>query len=163
MAKKRAVAVPPKLDPILTSESDGYGPVGSDNGADTLHRYQEWRKRHRKRETFLARFLRGWGLRDEGWDELDEARVAEQMEQDRFQRKVGDDVVIAFAFAQLIVEGDVAPADRQRALWAIARQEMPCVLESRGWSEPKLRLEALAKMRKALLAASLCRQSSGRA
>jgi uncharacterized protein YfeS len=143
------------LDPILTSEIDGYGPVGSDNGADTLHHYQKWRKRRRKRETFLPRLLRGWGLRNEGWEEMDEARIRQQMEQDRFQRKVGDDVVIAFAFAQLIVDGDVAAADRQRALWAIARQGMPCILESRGWAEPELRLLALAKMREALLSASL--------
>jgi uncharacterized protein YfeS len=148
--------MPLKLDPILTSEIDGYGPVGSDNGADTLHRYRDWRKRRCKRETFLPRMLRGWGLRDEGWDDVDEERVRAQLEADRFQRLTGDDVVIAFAFAQLIVDGDVAPADRQRALLAIERQGLPCVLESRRWSEPQARRKALAKMRKALVAAPEC-------
>jgi uncharacterized protein YfeS len=142
-----------ELDPILTSGIDGYGPVGSDNGADVLRRYQGWRKQGWERHTFLPQLLRAWGLRDEGWDELDEGRVRQQMEQDRFQRKVGDDVVIAFAFAQLIVDGDVIPADRARALVAIERQGLPCMMALRGWSEPPVRLRALALMRQALLEA----------
>jgi uncharacterized protein YfeS len=130
--------------------------VGSDNGADTLRHYRDWRRRRRKRGTFLPRMLRGWELRDEGWDDLDEARVRAQLAADRFQRLTGDDVIIAFAFAQLIC-GDIVPADRERALVAVERQALPCVLESRGWTDRQERLEALAKMREALLAAPLNR------
>ena len=142
------------LDPLLTSNTDGYGPVGCDTGADTLSSYRDWRKRRRKRETFLPRLFRGWELRDAGWDELDEGRLRAELEADHYQRLVGDDVVIAFAFAQLIVDGDVVLADRARALVAIERQGLPCVLEFRGWSEPPARLRALAVMRQALAEAS---------
>ena len=109
------------LNPLLTSNTDGYGPVGSDTGADTLAHYRDWRKRRRKRSTFLPRLFRGWELRDEGWDELDERRLQAELEAGHYQRLVGDDVVIAFAFAQLIVDGDLIPADRARALVAIER------------------------------------------
>lgn len=139
------------LDPILTSTTNGYGPVGSDTGADTLAHYRDWRKHKKRRETFLTRLFRGWELRDEGWDVLDENRIREQLADDSFQRLVGDDTVIAFAFSQLIVDGDVAADDRQRALWAIERQGLNCILEFRGWSDPKARLRALATMREALL------------
>jgi uncharacterized protein YfeS len=138
------------LDPILTSTTNDYGPVGSDTGADTLAHYRDWRKSRGKRESFLPQLLRAWELRDEGWDELNEGRVREQIANDSFQRLVGDDTVIAFAFAQLIVDGEVAAGDRQRALWAIERQRLPCVLEFRGWSDSKARLQALATMQKAL-------------
>ena len=138
------------LDPLLTSNTDGYGPVGSDTGADTLSMYRDWRKRRRKRHTFLPRLIRGWELRDEGWGELDERRLRVELEAGHYQRLVGDDVAIAFAFAQLIVEGDVDPSDRTRALLAIERQGLPCVMKFRGWSEPPVRLRALAAMREAL-------------
>jgi uncharacterized protein YfeS len=134
----------------LTSNTDEYGPVGSDTGADILAQYRDWRKRRRKRETFLPQLLRGWELRDEWWDELDEDRVREQLKQDHFQRLVGDDTVIAFAFAQLIVDGAITATDRQRAMWAVERQALPCVLEFRGWSDPATRLHAIAIMRQAL-------------
>jgi uncharacterized protein YfeS len=142
-----------ELDPILTSTTNDYGPVGSDTGADALAHYRDWRKHRRKRETFLRRLLRGWELLDEGWDEMNESRIREQLERDPFQRLVGDDTVIAFAFAQLIVDGDIAAADRQRALWAVERQGLPGVLEFRDWTDRQARLQALATMRDALLAA----------
>src|SRR5262249_39462306 len=125
-------------------------------GADTLRHYRDWRRRRRKRTTFLARMLRGWELRDEGWDDLDEDRVRAQLAADRFQRLTGDDLVIAFAFAQLIVDGDIAPADRERALLAIKRQGLPCVMEARNWSEAQARRKALGKVRQALGAAAEC-------
>jgi uncharacterized protein YfeS len=139
------------LDPILTSTTNGYGPVGNDTGADTLAHYRDWRKRGKKRETFLPRLLQGWELRDDGWDELDEGRIRKQLADDSFQRLIGDDTVIAFAFAQLIIDGKVATEDRQRALRAIERQGMNCILEFRAWSDPKARVKALAIMREALL------------
>ena len=142
------------LDPVLTSNTDGYGPVGSDAGADTLAHYRDWRKRRLKRGTFLPRLFRGWELRDEGWDELDEERLRAQLGAGPYQRLVGEDVVIAFAFAQLVVDGDVASADRERALIAVKRQGLPCVMEFRGWSDPSVRLRALDLMRQALAEAA---------
>jgi hypothetical protein len=81
---------------------------------------------------------------------MDEERLRAELATDHFQRLVGDDVAIAFAFAQLIVDGDVRAVDRQRALRAIERQGLPSVLEFRDWENPATRRRALSAMRRAL-------------
>lgn len=88
------------LDPILTSTTNGYGPVANDTGADTLAHYRDWRKRRAKRETFLARLLRGWELRNEGWDELDEGRI---------QKQLADDSTAAFRASRITMRRMAKP------------------------------------------------------
>lgn len=153
-----------ELDPILTDQFIGYGPLANDTGADIFNFYQDWRESNVDRGTFLATLLNKWDLLDNGWDVLEEETIRKQLQVKKggnltssaYQLLTRDDTIIAFSFAQLILDGSIRSIDRSRALVAVERQGMACVLEFRQWQDPAQRKHALSLMKTALDSALVC-------
>jgi uncharacterized protein YfeS len=147
--------VPRKLDPILTSLTHPYGPVGSDRGTDVRHRYEDWREEGRDMATFLAEMCRDWGMPAPDAPPPSEEQLAERIARDDAGQVYLDEAVIAFGFCQLIYEGAVSAADRERALAALDRQAWDCVLAWQGWTDRGQRISALMTMEGALFHADV--------
>jgi len=151
------------LDPILTDSGIGYGPLASDTGSDVFGFYEDWRRSDGDRGEFLSILLRKWEIEDAGWEELDEARIDNALQETRrgqltreaFQMLTRDDAIIAFAFAQIILDGNLRFEDQRYAQVAVQRQKLERVMKFRGWREPLEREHALTLMEKALSAANI--------
>ena len=57
-----------------------------------------------------------------------------------------DDVVIAVAFAQIVLEGNASRQIAAAASRSLERQALPEVIDFRGWSDPAERRERCAEM-----------------
>lgn len=138
------------LDPRLCDEDNAYGPLGNDTGADVRSLYLRWRQDGKRRDRFLPQLLREWEMADGDWDDLDPERIASQLAESPYQRLVRDDLVIGLAFAQYLVDGKVEAEVKRRALVAIERQGLECVLAFRDWDDRGERERALTAMRRFL-------------
>lgn len=117
-----------ELETLLADEGNGCGPFGNDTGADVRALYLRWRQAGKIRGRFLSHLLREWEIEDRDWDDLDPERVESQLAESPYQRLVRDDLIIGLAFAQHMVDGKVEAEARQRALMAVERQALGCVL-----------------------------------
>jgi uncharacterized protein YfeS len=147
---------PPKLDPIFTDEANAYGPFGNDAGHDVLADYRRWRADGNRPGQFLPHLLRAWEIGDYDWDDQDANVIVEEMERSQpaaFERLTRDDVIIALAFTQIIVDGAAQPKVLERALKAVQRQSHDRIIEFRGWVDPRYRKEVLQKVAAFLAAA----------
>ena len=80
--------------------------------------------------------------------------LAERLPSEHYDILTRDDAVIAFAFAQVFVDGSVDPTSLRRALIAITRESDPVVLRFRGWADPETRVARLQEMQEFLSAGS---------
>lgn len=145
MAKSKS----PKLDPLFTDEANEYGPLGNDTGADVMGHYRRWRESGNRPGPFLPHLLHEWEIGDYDWDDLDANVIIEEMQRSRqavFERLTRDDLIIALAFAQIIVDGHAQSKVLERALKAVQRQSLDRIIEFRGWDDPEYRKEVLAKV-----------------
>lgn len=149
----------PKAAQILTNEFfwdcvDENSPFGNDTGADTLAFLRVWREAHPHSDPveFLGKVLAEvFEVPDAHWDVVEPERVRELLVESEYEVSARDDAVIAVAFGQLVLEGNVETEIRRRALSALLRQESPAVMEHRGWVSPAERIERLRRMREALI------------
>jgi uncharacterized protein YfeS len=140
---------------VLTDDTNPYGPLGSDIGFDVLSHYRDWRKKGNRPGQFLPQLLQTWEVGDYDWDDGDMRIILDEMRRSEkavFERLTRDDVIIALAFAQIVVDGSVQPAIRDRAILATDRQRHRDMIEFRGWDDPKYRRKVLDRVR-AFLAA----------
>lgn len=142
---------------LLTDEfywdcTDDNSPFGNDTGADTLAAYRVWRGQNSRSspDEFLDELLEGWEVANESWDVTDPAEVRRLLEEDEYILNVRDDAVIALAFGQLVLVGEVGRESRRRALLALQRQSLLAVIEQRGWVDAVARAARLAKMARVL-------------
>jgi uncharacterized protein YfeS len=129
-------------------------PFGNDTGADALAFFREWRREHPRSNPveFLGGILREvFEVPDADWKVVEPVPVEELLVESAEDVCVRDDAVIAVAFGQLVLEGSVEAEIKSRALWALQRQELPVVIEQRGWVNPPERIERLRRMREVLL------------
>lgn len=138
-------------DDFFWSIADENSPLGNDDGADTLHSYQVWLKGNPtiNRNVFLNKLLAGWEVKNDKWDLLSDRKIKNEMVKDEFSFFTRDNVVIALAFSQIVLEGKIDSEIKQKALWALERQQNNAVLDNwRNFKEE--RLERLNKMKKAI-------------
>ena len=79
-------------------------------------------------------------------------RPAIAEESSPFPRLVRDDVIIGLAFAQCLVDDRIEVEAKRRALVAIERQGLECVLAFRDWTDRQERQRNLEAMRRFLSA-----------
>ncbi|MGP0064963.1 MAG: hypothetical protein ACLQGP_15365 [Isosphaeraceae bacterium] len=139
-----------ELDPLLADEGNAYGPLGNDTGADVRALYLRWRQAGKLRRRFLPHLLQEWEIGDRDWDDLDPERVEGQLAESAYQRLVRDDLIIGLAFAQYLVDDQVEAEVKRRALVAIERQGLDCVLGFRDWTDRGERARNLEAMRRFL-------------
>lgn len=129
--------------------SDDDSPFGNDTGADTLSFFREWRAEHQRAEAeeFLEFLLGRWDVRNEGWECLDGPLLATTLPKNYFHILTRDDVAIAIAFGQLVLDGSIDRKIRQLALYALQRQLLPEVIRFRGWVDADERRQRLDRMK----------------
>ena len=132
----------PNLDPVLTSATDEYGPVGNDTGADVVGFYRQWRLDGNDSSTFFLALMEKWDVSHSDPSEVNESLLSNRS----FDILTFDDAAIGCAFAQFFVDGTIELNSKHRCLVSISRQKNPLVIQHRGWTSPTERLAALNKM-----------------
>jgi uncharacterized protein YfeS len=90
-------------------------------------------------------------ITDEDWDLLDESRLESLLSADGgYTILTRDDFIIGLAFAQLLLEGAVAPNMRSRAIMALNRQKTNAVLSFRGTGGEEERKKQLSEFQRIL-------------
>ena len=125
---------------------DEDSPFGNDTGADTLEFYRAWIEESDDDEDFLHQVFDEWGVDWERAESVPGEELATALEDEHFDILTYDDAVIAVAFAQLVLEGNVSRDIAARATQAIQRQMRPEVVEFRGWADPGQRRARCGKM-----------------
>jgi len=141
------------LDDFFWNSSDDHSPMGNDTGADTLAFYQGWRGANPQTPatSFLRDLLMRWEVSDRGWTESSVS--AGDLVDRHFEILTRDDMIIALAFSQIVVDGKLDRDIKIRSLLAVTRQALPTVLAFRGWDSQATRIACLEKMRTAIEAA----------
>jgi len=136
------------IEEFLWSMADDNSPMGNDTGADVVHFYQQWRslEPYSNSTVFLLDLMEQWGYQDAtyvSWSGsmTDLIREHGQMLREAYEGQDvsiindRDDIVIALAFAQLVVDGYIEPEIKKAALSAIARQAEDFTIDSRCCNE----------------------------
>ena len=112
---------------------DDLSPFGNDDGWDTLMNFRDWRLENDNEDInrFLDEFLEGWDVKNENWklDTVDE--IKNELQKDEFSFLTRDNVIIALVFAQIVIEGKVDSNVKEKALWAIERQQNEFLLSEK--------------------------------
>ena len=139
---------------FLWDAADEDSPFGNDTGADTLEFYRAWIRENDDDEEFLFELFDEWEVDRELAESIADDELAAQLDEDHYDVLTYDDVVIALAFAQLVLEGNTTPDMAAAASRCLQRQALPAVIEFRGWSDPAQRRERCARMLEVMKAAA---------
>ena len=121
--------------------TDDDSPFGNDTGWDTLQFYRAWIEENDDDEEFLDELFDEWEVDRELAESLQDDELAAQLEDDHYDVITYDDVVIAVAFAQLVLEGGTSPEMAAAASRSLERQLLPAMMEFRDWSDADERRE----------------------
>ena len=116
--------------------SDEDSPFGNDTGADTLEFYRAWIEESDDDEDFLHQVFDEWDVDWESAAAIPDGELADRLEDENFDILTYDDVVIATAFAQLVLAGNTEQDMAALAMRCLKRQSLPEVIAFRGWSDP---------------------------
>ena len=139
-------------DAFFWDLSDPCGPFGDQTGREVLDAFRDHRDEHADAGALalLGELLAEWEVADAAWDVIDEAEVEAVGAEDELGLLLRDEAIVALAFAEIMVDGQVEPEVRRRAVLALGRQALPALLH--GWGERMKRREAcVARMREVLL------------
>ena len=125
---------------------DDDSPFGNDTGADTLDFYRAWIRHSDDDEDFLHQLFDEWEVDWERAEAIGDAELKDGLEHEDFDILTYDDVVVAAAFAQLVLEGNTSRDMAALAMRALKRQSLPEVIEFRGWPDPSERSRRCAEM-----------------
>ena len=130
------------------SAIDGGSPFGNDTGADTVAYFAEWRRGAPLQPVsrFLDWLFDRWAIERELQLTLSEAELVELLPARHFHILVGDDAIVAAAFAQLVFEGKVEPQLCRSTVAALSRQWLDTVISFRGWADPLERKKRVTRM-----------------
>ena len=134
-------------DAFFWDAADDTSPFGTETGRDVLEALRDFRDEHPKDSPIklLDELLARWEVKNDHWDAVEADEVQEIGEDDEYSLLTRDETVIALAFAQIIVEGQMDPEVRRRAVFALKRQSLPALLH--GWGERRiLRAERVERM-----------------
>ena len=126
--------------------ADEDSPFGNDTGWDTLEFYRAWIRLSDDDEDFLHQLFDEWEV---DWEEaaaIPDEELAARLEEDHHGILTYDDVVIALAFAQLVLAGNSEIDTAALAARALKRQALPDMIAFRGWSDPAERKARCAQM-----------------
>ena len=140
-------------DEFYWDVADDNSPFGNDTGWDTLEFYRAWIQHSDDDEEFLAEVFDEWEVDRELAESLADDDLGTQLEDDHYDVVTYDDVVIALAFAQLVLEGASSPEMAAAATRSLERQMLPEMIDFRDWADPDERLDRCSKMIEALRAA----------
>lgn len=126
--------------------TDENSPFGNDSGWDTLEFYRAWIEESDDDEDFLHQLFDEWGVDWEAAQSIPDAGLANRLEEEEFDILTHDDVVIALAFAQLVLAGNMERHASALAARALQRQALPEVIAFRGWSDAAERRSRCAQM-----------------
>lgn len=125
---------------------DGDSPFGNDTGYDTLEFYRAWIRHSDDDEDFLHQLFEEWDVDWEAAEAIPDGELADRLDDKHFDILTYDDVVIALAFAQLVLEGNAERDIAARASRALERESRPEVIALRGVSDPAERSARCAEM-----------------
>ena len=125
---------------------DDDSPFGNDTGADTLEFYRAWSATSDEEDEFLDQLFEDWEVDRELAESIPDGELRDRLEEDHFDILTYDDVVIAVAFAQIVLEGNASRQIAAAASRSLERQALPEVIDFRGWSDPAERRERCAEM-----------------
>ena len=140
-------------DEFFWDACDEDSPFGNDTGADTLEFYRAWIEESDDDEDFLHQLFDEWEVDWERAESIPDGELKGALEEEHFDILTYDDVVIAVAFAQLVLEGNISRDIAALATRSLKRQSLPDVIEFRGWAEPAERTKRCAQMLKVVQAA----------
>lgn len=132
--------------------SDPCSPFGDETGMDVLEALRDYRDEEPQGNliALLDALLARWEVANEHWDAVNADAVQALGADDEFSLLTRDEVILALAFAQIVVEGRLDAEVRRRAMLALARQALPALLHP--WGDRALqRAERLDRMREVLL------------
>lgn len=132
--------------PFYWDICDDDSPFGNDTGADTLEFYRAWIEESDDDEDFLHQLFDEWEVDWERAESIADGDLEDCLEDEHFDILTYDDVVIAVAFAQLVLEGQVSRDVAALATRSLMRQSRPEVIDFRGWVDPAERAERCAEM-----------------
>lgn len=133
--------------------ADDDSPFGNDTGWDTLEFYRAWVRHSDDDEDFLHQIFDEWDIDWEEASAIPDRELGERLEEEHHDILVYDDVVIALAFAQLVLEGGISRDTAALAARALERQALPAMIDFRGWSDPAERSARCAEMREVVQSA----------
>jgi uncharacterized protein YfeS len=134
-------------DAFFWDASDDTAPFGSETGRDVLEALRDFRDEHRRDSPIplLDELLARWEVVNDHWDAVEADEVQAIGEDDEYSLLTRDEAIIALAFAQTIVDGEIDPEVRRRAVFALKRQSLPALLHA--WGERRLlRAERIERM-----------------
>jgi uncharacterized protein YfeS len=131
------------------------GPFGSDDGADTMAGFTDWRAAHPTDDPliYLQQQLDEWGYPPFDLQEDDPIVIRDYLEAGKLNISylVGmDAAIVALAFGQLYLEGRVEASLRTLAIISLSRQLQPELLQLWDESYQLRRKEQLEKMKSVL-------------
>jgi uncharacterized protein YfeS len=114
--------------------TDELSPFGNDTGSDVLELFRQWRGESPDEPVgdFLAQLLEDWDIPDAGWDEMDVKLLGGLLAEDDYALNTRDDMIIALALAQLVIDGRIDAGIREKARLAARRQLLPVMLARWG-------------------------------
>lgn len=126
-------------DPFFWDKNSQGPPFGNKLGIYTWTRFHEWRKQHPLENPLplLGVVLHELKVPNEGWLEMDQDRLVRILPFKSFEIIKRDDVVIALAFSQIIKEGHLSPAIKEKAQTALERQTLEVIFNHRRWTQPE--------------------------
>ena len=125
---------------------DEDSPFGNDTGADTLEFYRAWIEESDDDEDFLHQLFDEWEVDWERAASIPDEELKDALEDEQFNILTYDDVVIALAFAQLVLEGSTSRDVAALATRSLNRQSRAEVIAFRGWTDPAERSARCARM-----------------
>lgn len=128
--------------------SDDNSPFGSDNGADTLSNYKNWKDIHKNGSTeqFMQEHMSSWQANYEQWKNYKQEEIAPWDFLKKFSLTSADDSLIAVGFGQILLYGNIDQDTRKLTVKAIENEKSSSMLKARGWVDMDKRKERLDKM-----------------
>jgi uncharacterized protein YfeS len=136
------------IQPFLWHMADDASPLGNDTGADTLAYFRSWRAGNRflSPNRFISRLLSDWQIDDADWEMLDSQKLKRRLKKKWTHIIIRDEVALAVAFAQIVLEGKLDAEVKKKALFAIKRQLLDTMMDFRNWSDRNEIIERFTTM-----------------
>lgn len=129
---------------------DENSPFGNDWGWETLYSFKDWRLENNKTNplVFLEQILSRMGVENCNWNLLNEQEIQKELENDKANLNTRDEVIIALAFGQILLDGKIDEDIKQKAIWATQRQRLDVLVDD--WSVAIERKERMQTMQRIL-------------
>lgn len=134
--------------PYFWDLRDEHSPFGSDLGAATLAAYRAALATDDDLDEagFLEEFLEARDVDRVFAEGIADEALGHRLEREHSHILAYDDIVVALAFAQIVLRGEASSQIAAAAIESLRRQALPEVLAFRGWSDAALRRRRCREM-----------------